>query len=339
MLKKIYGILNKEEKERYTRLLILEINSYLEKIYEVMKPKVPLAATRIRKEQVVLIHAYSGALKMWEFKLNPREMVASGNMGKILVVTRGLTDDIVRKQRSLLIASEFYTYHAFANHPDPKYFSSIRSQNQMIDMTRHLLGLKNAYDLRSQAVRYIIQEIKEHPLAHFRGRGWYTHISKVSKHDTEMASVLGSSEHTFRQILAKQDKLYSPEMLLTEETLIQKEIEEIEHIMNLIKEQLKQKNGKELQQLFMLHQKNMITFRDVLQKILENFEKWELVDKKEHEELVKKHISTEEAHKLLLAEAEAEKIDINKVHLLFKYFKKEKINILTDLENRPKISA
>jgi hypothetical protein len=339
MLKKLYGILNKEEKEYYTRLLILEINSYLEKIYKVMKPKVPLDAVRIRKEQISLIHAYSGALKMWEFKLNPREIAAKGDVGKILVVTRGLEDDIVRKQRALLIASEFYTYHAFANHPDPEYFGSIKSQNQMLDMTRHILGMKNAYDLRSQAVRYIIQEIKEHPLAHFRGRGWYTHISKVSKHDNEMASVLGSSEHTFKQILSKQNKLYSPDMLLTEETLIRKELEEIEHILKLLKEQLKQKSNAEVLQLFLLHQKNMGTFREVLQKILKNFEKWELVDKKEHDELVKRHISTEEAHKLLLAEAEAETIDINKVHLLFKYFKKEKINILMDLENRPKISA
>jgi hypothetical protein len=333
MIKKIYGFMDKEEKQHYSLLLALEIDSYLHKIYSTMKRKVPLKPAKVSPQMLIMKHASLGAAKMWEFRLNSREQAARGDVGKIIVVTRGLDTDEVRKQRALFIAAEFYTYHAFANHPNPKYFDSIRSQNQYFDMAKKLFGRDNAHDTRDHAIRYIVEEIKEHRLAHYRHTGWFVSITKLKEHHKDIADILGSSEHTFKEILRKQHQVFTPGMLKQEEDLVRKEVEDLEHLERMLKEREHAKMPPQLKKLMDIHLDNLSLFKGVLEKIMSNLDDWVVVDKEEHSVLRKRlSISPSELHKLLLAEAEAEEIDINKVHLIFSHFKKEKINILRDLE-------
>ncbi len=338
MYKKAYGTMDKDEKKDYARLLAHEINTDLKKIYRRMKPKNRLEPQKIRPEQIRLKHASLGATKMWEFRPNPREKAAKGDVGDVTVVTRGLKDNIVRRQRALLIAAEFYIYHAFANHPDPKQYKSIRCQNQYRDLLKKLFRMENAHDLRDQAVRYVIEQTGEHRTAHMSGKGWHTSIKKLRKHYPEIAETIGSSEKTYKDILRKQHQKYTPDMLKQEEDLIRKELEDTEHLINLLKEQEK-KHDKELNRLVKIHIADLLTFKKVLQDIHKNLEQWELVDKQEHKELKKKHMTKDEMHRILKEEAAAEKTDINKVHIVFNHYKKEKINILRDLEMLDKISA
>jgi hypothetical protein len=333
MFKKIYGLMDAEEKRDCSRILTVEVNAYLDRIYRGMKRNVPLRSARIRREDLVLKHASSGATKFYEFRLNPRDAVARGDVGKVYVVTRGLDDEAMRKQRALFIAAEFYTYHAFANHPDPKVFDSISGQNQYVDIFKRIFGISNPHDLRDHAIRYIIEEIGEHKLAHLRLKGWYVRIAKIKQHNSAISDVLGSSEVTFREILRKQHQSFSKDLLLQEDVLIKKEMEDISHLIKTLQDE-KKSHGERFQKLADIHIKNLMTFKEILQKILINFDKWMMVEKSEHDVLRKRlHVPAHEIRALLQAEAEAERIDINKVHILFGFFKKEKINILMDLEN------
>jgi Sec-independent protein translocase protein TatA len=333
MIKKIYGTMDPAEQEDHTRLLALEINSNLSKIYKTLKPETGLEPQKITKKDLKLMHASFGATKMWEFRLNSREKVAEGDVGRVVVVTRGLTDDMLRKQRALLIAAEFYVYHAFANHPDPRMFKSIRSQNQYLDLLKRILHITNSHDLRDQAIRYVIEEIEEHKIAHHRHPWWYLNIAALKGHHPEIAKALGSSEKTFKEALRKQDQRFTPEMLKQEEDLIRKEIEEMQHIITLLRQHEHKKNQKEMKRLIDIHIADLKTFINVLEKIRKSLDKWAIEDKREHDELKRKiGMTRTELRRLLEAESEAENIDINKVHLVFHHFKKEKINILRDLE-------
>ncbi|NQU78313.1 hypothetical protein HQ545_00945 [Candidatus Woesearchaeota archaeon] len=330
----------KVKKEDYARLLTLEINSYLKKIYTTIKRKKKLNAQKISASHIELKTASLGATKMWEFRTNSREKAAQGDVGKIIVVTRGLKQSDVRKHRALLIAAEYYVYHAFASNPDSKKYKSITCQNQYKDLLKKVIGKENSHDTRDQAIRYVIEEIKEHKLAHFTGRGWHTSIAKLKKHYPDIAEIVGSSENTFKNIFRKQHQKFTPDMLKQEEDLVRKEIEEIQHLITLLKAHEKKTYTKSMNKLIKIHLANLRTFEKVLKSIVNNLDRWVLVDRKEHKELKKKsRLSTEEMHKLLQKEAEAEEIDINKVHVVFEFFKKEKINILHDLEMLDNMSA
>jgi predicted transcriptional regulator len=333
MLRDIYGIMGRGEKEDYARLLALEINAYLDKIYRTMKRKVPLPRQEMLPEQLVLKSASLGATKSWEFMPNSREEAAKGHVGRLVVVTRGLDDEGLRKQRALLMAAEFYVYHAFANHPDPRYFRSITCQNQYLDLVRKLFRRKNAHDIRERAMRYVIGEIREHRLAHLQGHGWHTSVAKLDRHYPEIAEALGSSEQTFREMFRRQHGSFSPEMLRQEEDLVRKEIEDISRLSCMLRGLEKRKHPARLEKLTMLHLANLETFKDVLEEIRRNIDRWIVVDTEEHGELRRKvGMTGAELRRLLQAEAEAGQIDINKVHILFRHFKKEKINILRDLK-------
>jgi len=332
IIKQLYGLMSKKEMEETTRILSLEINAYLHKIYRTMKRKVPLKPADLPNKKIILKQASLGATKMWEFRLNKRDEVAGGNVGKITVVTRGLEDNTIRKQRALFIAAEFYTYHAFANHPDYRVFNSIRCQNQYWDMIKKSLGLKNAHDTRDQAIRYMIEEIKEHKLAHTRAKGWFISVSKLKKHDPDMAQALGSSEEIFNEIFKKQHQRFTVSMLKQEEDLVRKEIEDIDHIIRMIRVRERKKLPNHLKSIFELHVKNLELFRSVLVDILQRFDRWVIIDKKEHDALKKQHLPMNELHKMLQTEAKEERVDINKIHFIFEHFKKEKINILRDVE-------
>jgi hypothetical protein len=145
--------------------------------------------------------------------------------------------------------------------------------------------------------------------------------------------MLGSSEKTFKEMLRKQHQRFSPRMLKQEEDLVRKEIEEMEHLIELLKEHEKKKYPAHMRKIVDIHIADLKTFIKVLERIRKSLEKWVLVDKKEHDELRQRiGMTRPELQRLLEAESEAEKIDINKVHLVFHHFKKEKINILRDLE-------
>jgi hypothetical protein len=330
---KLYRIMGKEDKVDYARLLAMEISSSLAKIYRTMRRNVPLPVQSVSSKDILIKDASPGATKAWEFMLNPRDSVAKGDVGKIVVVSRGLGDETVRKQRALLIAAEFYVYHAFANHPDPAYFRSIRCQNQYWDIAKKLFGIKNSHDVRDRAVRYVIEEIKEHRIAHFRGHGWHTSIAKLDKHYPEIASLLGSSERTFNEIFRKQRSTFTHDMLVQEDDLVRKEIEDISHIESSLRELEKRSHTKGMYSLVKLHLANLKTFREILEGIRKGMDSWILVDKEEHRLLKRKAgLTAKDIQRMLQAEAEAEQIDINRVHVLFWHFKKEKINILRDIE-------
>lgn len=329
---RIYGRMDPDMKEDYARLLAMETNAYLKKIYSGIGRKAKLQPQKIAPSQIVMKHASLGATKMWEFRPNPREKAAKGDVGSVLVVTRGLDDQVIRKQRALFIAAEYYVYHSFANHPDPAVYRSIMGQNQYWDMLKKALRMKNSHDTRDQAIRYVIEEIKEHKLAHHRGNGWFISIAKLKRHYPDIAETLGSSEQTFHEIFKKQNQTFTPDMLKQEEDLIRKEMEDIDHLTSELKQHEHRRLPQHTKRLIEIHLANLKTFRDVLQKVIDNFSKWEVVDKEEHKELKKHLIRPQDIQGLIEAEAEAERIDINKIHILFNYFEKEKINILRDLE-------
>jgi hypothetical protein len=332
-LMSLYSMMDRKDKEDYARLLALEINSYLKKIYRGMKRKVPLPQQTVSAQQLIMKNSSLSATKAWEFRLNSREAVARGDVGRIVAATRGLENSMIRKQRALLIAAEFYVYHAFANHPDYSYFDSIRCQNQYWDILKKLFRKDNSHEMRDHAVRYVIEEIKVHRLAHFRGHGWHTSIAKLDRHYPDIAAMLGSSEKTFQEIFRKQHGTFSPGMLRQEEDLVRKEIEDLLHLESLLKEIDNKKHPAHLKKLITLHLANLKTFRKILEDVRGSLDRWVVVDKEEHYGLRKRvGISSTELHRLALAESEAEQIDINKVHILFDHFKKEKINILRDIE-------
>ncbi|MFH1063924.1 MAG: hypothetical protein V1729_02495, partial [Candidatus Woesearchaeota archaeon] len=338
MFKRLYGLMGKDEKASYQKVLALEINSYLHKMYSVMKHKSKLSPSSVSLHEIHMKHASLGATKMWEFLPNARAKAAKGDVGSIVVVTRGLDDNHVRKQRALFIAAEWYVYQSFASHPDERLYGLITCQNQYKDMVKRVFGMRNAHDLRDQAMRYIIEEIGEHKLAQSFGDGWFISIAKLKKHDQEIAAALGSTEATFNEIFRKQDQKFSSRMLLQEENLIRKELEDINHLIRLLKKHGSKRHPKHLDKLVDLHIANLETFRKYLMQILSNLDRWTIIDKKEHRKLKKRNISREDMHRLLADEARAEQVDINKVHLVFDHFKKEKINILTDLEMLDRLS-
>ncbi len=332
MIRQIYGMMSKEEKEGYKRLIALEINSYLSKIYKTMKRKQQLKPAHVSTSQIILKHASLGATKMWEFEPSGIDKARHGNIGNVIVVTRGLGDNHVRKQRALFIAAELYVYHAFANSNHPRMYDSIKCQNQYLDIMKRFLRMRNAHDTRDHAVRYVIEEMKEHRLAHTPGKGWHVSIAKLKQHIPEIADTLGSSEKTFKEIFRKQHHRFSPDMLRQEDDLIRKEIEDISQIVSLLRSERTKKHDVKAKRLLQIHIEDMQIFRDYLEKIRRNIQKWELVDKKDHALLKKAKLSLKQLHEILKLEAGAERIDINKVHLVFTHFEKEKINILRDLE-------
>jgi hypothetical protein len=330
--------MDKQEKKRYAKLISIEINSYINKIYRRMKPK--LAHARISPADIVMKYGSLAATRMWDFKLASREKIGAGEFGKIEIVTRGLDKNQVRKQRALFIAAELYVLQAFAAHKDVKYFDTIKKQSSRWSMLKNSLKGKNPNRLLDHAVRYVIEEIGEHKLAHSRGHGWTASIAKLEKHYPDVASIVGSSEETFTRIFRKQDQKFTPAMMKQEEDLIRKEIEDIDHLILILAKHDKKVHPVYTKKLVRIDIQNLKTFRRVLKQIKDNLHKWEVVDKKEHKELKKrKKVKLAELKQLLAAEARAEKIDINKVHLVFKYFEKEKINILNDLELVDKMSA
>ena len=87
----IYGFLNKQEKEHVIKLLTLEINGFLKRIYKTMKRTVPLKLPVFKQEQIILKNSQS-ATKSFEFKLNDRDQVKEGNIGKVITVTNGIRE-------------------------------------------------------------------------------------------------------------------------------------------------------------------------------------------------------------------------------------------------------
>ncbi|HII71984.1 TPA: hypothetical protein HA265_04485 [Candidatus Woesearchaeota archaeon] len=322
--------MKKEEREHYAHLLALEVNGFLKRIYANMKRTVPLRPPHITDDMFMLIHA-AGFTKTHEFKLNSKEKVAQGDIGKVICVTFGLRDPLFRKQRALFIASEIYVYHAFANHPDPKYFSKVRCQNQYLDVVRKWFRMDNAHELRDQAMRYVIEEIGEHNLAHMQGKGWHVGITRLKKHDHTISDLLGSSEKTFKSILKKQHRLMDHSMMLKEEHLIKKEIEDIRFLMDYLEAVIDESPDPKLSS----HLKSLQHYIGSLEKIHDNFHKWYVEDKKEHDALRKllkdSPLSADKTRSLLAAESEAETIDLNKVYILFQHFEKEKTRISKDL--------
>jgi hypothetical protein len=335
-IKKVYGLLDAEEKEKFARLLVLEINSYLSKIYSTFRKRFPdkaiLTPQKISASDIILKNASMGATKSYEFVLNSREEAARGKVGKVMVITRGLSEPAVRKQRALFIAAECYVYHAYASHHDPAVFRSIRCQNQYWDLLKKLLWLRNSHDSRDRAVRYVIEEVNEHKIANHRGNGWYVRIAEVKKHHPEITEILGSTEATFREIFRKQKSSFTPGMLRQEEDLVRKEEEDISHLIETLKSHERKKYSAHYAKLIDIHIADLETFRDYLERVRKSLDRWVIADREEHRILAKKGITKGEMRGILRAEAEAEEIDINKVHLVFNYFEKEKINILRDIE-------
>ncbi len=323
----IYGFMKKEEKEHYSYLLSLEINSFLRKIYRVMKRSVPLKRPVFSKDMLIL-RTSSSATKSFEFKLNSRDLVRKGKVGKVIVVTDGLKNPLIRKQRALFIAAEIYTYHAFANHPDPSFFDRIKSQNQILDMFRKIFGRENSHDLRDKALRYVIEEIDEHKLAQTSGFGWYTRIAKVKSHDYRIADILGSSEKVFRRILKKQQQQFTPEMLKSEEHLVRKEIEDVEFLIDYLESVSEDHPRSHLSR----HIPKLRSYVSSLNRISDNLHRWFVQDKEEHKLLSKGDINEGDVRSLIASEAEASMIDINKIYILFQHFEKEKINILKEAD-------
>jgi hypothetical protein len=334
------NLMNRKEKDQYAKLISLEVNSYLDKIYKTMKSQVKLRPVSIMPEDIIFRNASFGSTKAWEFRLNRKEEVARGEVGSIVMATAGIDKSVVRKQRALFIAAEFYVYHAFANHKDPSYFDSIKGQNQYGDMVRKLFGRRSAHEIRDHAVQYVIEDIREHALAHLRAHGWFVSLTKLNRHYPDIAKIVGSSEKTFKEIFRKQHQKFTHSMLKQEEDLVRKEIEDIDHLIKMLKSREDTVKMAQLRKMIRLHLANLRTFRKTLDSIHGNLDRWVLVDKKEHALMRKrKHIPREELHDILAEEARAEKIDINRVHLVFNYFEKEKINILNDLEMVDKMSA
>ena len=332
--------MDKEQKKRYAKLISLEINSYLDKIYGKMKPGKRLAHAKVLPGDISMKYGSLGATQMWDFKLNPREKVAVGDFGKIEVVTRGLGKNQVRKQRALFIAAELYVLQAFAAHEDTRHFDTAKKQHRIWAQMKNALKSKSLNRMLDHAVRYVIEDIGEHKLAHSKGYGWTASIAKLEKHYPDIASIVGSSEETFNRIFRKQDQKFDPKMLKQEEDLIRKEIEDMDHLITMLQKHDKKLHPVYIRKLIRVDIQNLNTFRRVLRQIKDNLHKWEVVDKKEHKQLKKKKkIKLAELKQFLTEEAKAERIDINKVHLVFKYFEKEKINILNDLELVDKIGA
>jgi hypothetical protein len=332
LLDNTYCILNPSEKDHYATLLVNEINLFLKKIYSKMERKKALKPLRIAKENVVLKTVSATSTKAWEFRLNSKEQVAKGDIGEIIVATGGMKTRTVRRQRALLIAAELYTYHAFANHPDKSRFRGIKSQNQYFDVIKKVFGRKSAMEARDDAIRYIIEDIGEHKLAHFSGHGWHTRIGKLKAHDPGLASALGASEKTFREILKKQHQVFTADMIQEEEDLVRHEIEEIDDIITRLEDHKKRGHTKEYQRLILAHLITLNDFYKSLVSIMDDLEHWKKADLEEHTLLKKRLVSGKEVTDMIKAEAEAETIDINKIHILFEHFEKEKINILRDLE-------
>jgi AraC-like DNA-binding protein len=187
---------------------------------------------------------------------------------------------------------------------------------------------QNAHDLRDQAIRYIVEEIGEHDLAHMSGDGWYNRISFLKVHDHAVSDILGTSERTFRRILKKQHHMLTPAMLKSEEHLIKKEIDDIDYLIDFLEALDEENHHRRIQ----MHIRNLRSYTKKLSRIQDNFHKWFLADKEEHRLLKKGIIRQGNVHSLLEAESEADMIDINKVYLLFQNFEKEKVSILKDLE-------
>jgi len=339
MIKKIYGMMDAQEKEDHAKLIAHEINAYLRRIYKELKPKKNLKPQKVKASNIIMKHASLGATKMWEFRPNPRARAAAGDVGQIIIVTRGLESEAVRKQRALLIAAEFYVYHSFANASDPKLYARIRNQNQYLDILKKLFGIHPSHDIRDKAIRYVVEHIGEHKIAHYSGEGWTTSIARLEKHYPDIASAVGSSEKVFKEIFRKQHQKLGAEMLKQEEDLVRKEIDDIDHLLEVLEGHKKKNHGPKFKKLIKIHEDNLRTLRVALAQVAKNIDSWVLVDKEEHKELAKKVITMREIHKLVQEEAEAEEIDINKIHIIFKYFKKEKINILRDIELLDRLSA
>ncbi|MFC1723266.1 hypothetical protein ACFL0V_03945 [Nanoarchaeota archaeon] len=317
----IIGLLSKKKKEHYAHLLTLEINSFLKKIYKSMKRSLPLKPPLFKTSQLKIIHSTSVS-KSYEFKLNKKEQIKHGNIGNVICITNGLAHPMFRKQRALFIACEIYVYHAFANHPNPKYFNSIKSQNQYIDTIKHFFGGRSSHNLRDQAVRYVIEEIDEHKLAHMSGEFWHVNIAKVERHSHKLADLLGSSEKTFKSIIHKQHQKFNPTLLRSEEHLIRKEIEDIQFLIDFLETQ---RHGR----------KHIPKFRSYLKQLIpikNNLHHWYIDDKDEHKLLTKGLISHSNVQQMLKAEAEADQIDINKVYILFQHFERDKVSVLKELD-------
>lgn len=332
--------MNEKEKKRYAKLISIEINSYLDKIYSHMKPNKKPAHANVSPADIVIKYGAFAETSMWDFKLAPREKVSAGKFGKIEIVTRGIDKNQIRKQRALFIAAELYVLQAFAAHEDVRYFDAVKEQYRTWGKIRNALKTSNLNRIMDHAVRYVIEEIGEHKLAHSKGHGWTASIAKLEKHYADIASILGSSEETFNRIFRKQDQRFTPAMLKQEEDLIRKEIEDIDHLISLLAAHDSKLHPVYTRKLIRIDIQNLKSFRKVLNQINDNLHKWEVVDRKEHKELKRrKKVKLADLKQILSAEAKAESIDINKVHLVFKYFEKEKINILNDLELVDKMSA
>ncbi|MBW2963839.1 hypothetical protein KY363_00110 [Candidatus Woesearchaeota archaeon] len=332
MIRKLYHMMDKDEKNDFARLLALEMNTKLHRIYSTLGHRMHLKPQKIKPSQIELKHVSLGETKMWEFRLNSRDKVAAGDVGKIIVATRGLKEDALRKQRALLMAAEFYVYHAYANHPDPKQFDGIKSQSNYLSAIRGMLGMKNAQKTRDIAIRYVIEEMGGHKLAHYKHPGWTISITELKKHHPDIAQTVGGSENTFKEIFRKQKQRFTPDMLKQEEDLLNAELEELQRLIELLEEQKKSGIDSAARKLISIHIADLHTFIQNIRKIIQNLDKWILVDKREHKEFARKELRKAELRPLLQQESQAEKIDINKVHLIFHHFKKEKINILRDLE-------
>ena len=98
-------------------------------------------------------------------------------------------------------------------------------------------------------------------------------------------------------------------MLLMEENLVRKEIDDIQYLLDYLKTIRNKK-----------HVARLETYLSALKKIRENMHKW----KQGH------GVFKGLAETALQEEAKAPNIDINKVYRIFKEFEKEKINILKD---------
>ena len=187
------------EKEQYALILAKEINLFLGRMYRKLGRSRRLKPVSVDKSWLVLKSVSASSSKAWEFVLNPKECVAKGDVGSVIIATNGLKRRIILRQRALLIAAEIFTYHSFARLRDPALFDMVKSQNQYLDFLKKVFRRKSSAAVRDTAVRYIIESIGEHALAHFSGYGWFTRIGKLRVFDHRVASALGVSEKVFNE--------------------------------------------------------------------------------------------------------------------------------------------
>lgn len=302
-------------------LIVFEINNWLKRIGSDIVFTV---------DDIKIITPSMGATKTFEFKLNSEITVSHGKIGKVRISKSVFSDIVHRRQTAMFIACEAHIYQKYAEVGKLKL---VKNQNQMFDVIKKVFGQENAHDLRDKTMRYVIEELKSHNLSSYQPKNWIVNFAKVENHRSDIAEIIGSSEKTFRKIIRMQKKKYNLEMIKLEKDLLIAEKHDLKELLHMIENVSKKNKNSEQKSFIKIHKQILKTIIEAIEHILKGVADWQLVESEEHNLLEKKQISKDEIVKMINSLAEAQKIDINKIYILFKHFEKEKINILKDLEN------